>query len=89
MKFYEVIGENNSPSYESTLAAAHKSAKCKRPYSLVSIELVELATDKAGVQVLLDAIFKRDKPLPQPTRTGTVYGLSPRGGLRLKEGGAA
>lgn len=89
MNFYEIIGADDQPSYESTLAAAHRTAKCKRPYQLVTIELVEFDTQKAGVQGMLDALFKADKELPQPVRTGVIYGLTPRGGLRLKEGGAS
>ena len=38
----------------------------------------------AGVQGMLDALFKPDKELPQPVRTGVISGLTPRGGLRLK-----
>lgn len=79
MNFYEIIGEDNRPAYEADLAAAHKAAKCKRPYSLVTIEVVEIDTSKAGV---LDMLQRQG---PVVSHTGKFYKLTPRGGLKLAD----
>lgn len=83
MLFYEVIGEDGRPAYASTLAQAHRLAKCKRPYPLVTIEEVVVDTMKAGIQQLLDAIFSNGpKPELWHNTNRKRWGLTPRGGLR-------
>jgi len=79
MLFYEIIGEDNRPAYEADLAGAHKVAKCKRPYALVTVEVVLLDTSKAALATWLKT------GQPTLTRTGKTYTLTPRGGLNLAE----
>lgn len=81
MLFYEIIGEDNRPAYEADLAAAHKVAKCKRPYALVSIDVIDVDTSKAGVLRLLQ---NQSAPV-YASHTGKRYTLTPRGGLKQGE----
>lgn len=76
MLFYEVVGEDCLPAYAGDLEEAHKAARCRRPYALVTIEVVDVDTSKAGVLEMLQ------RGCPVLVRTGKTYTLSPRGGLR-------
>lgn len=86
MLFYRVTHDAELVGYRGTLATAHKLAKCTRPYSLGYIEVVDLDTSKASIEVLLANIYESNKPgkiahdlFGLPIRSFT---LSPRGGLR-------
>lgn len=89
MIFYRVTHDEVLLGYRGTLATAHKLAKCTRPYSLGFIEVVDLDTSKASIEVLLANIYEPNKPgkeagdlFGSPIRS---YTLSPRGGLRIEE----
>ena len=79
MLFYRILPDTmglGPACYKGTAAEAHVEAKALANRSDVRVELIEVATDKAGVLRLLNGVATIDA-----LNVTQTWKLSPRGGL--------